>query len=209
MQTFWCAVPTLINLSRLVKMRWGWFLHNSLKTIANVMILHSSFDDLFLATTIYEFVVDPLALAARGHPAPHSLIAHHFMVLLWAIAMFIANQPRRYVISVIAANRVVMYGSAAIRGTGIRIKITKAVLSTLQFVMAAIDGFVVLVTIPSVSSLQTTIAASQFGVVAGLAMYHLWMASRRYGIVLVDTHTSELPTLIPVWVPSLKDIEIR
>lgn len=211
-----------------------WLIHNTLKSLSNVFILltllihstHSTHQPFyFLASCVYEFIVDPLALAARGHPghpghlghpAPHSLIAHHTMVLSWAAAMTLANSQRTWVIASIATNRIVIYGCAAIRGSFFehvgtlilpkavlkRGKAVKAFLSTLQFVVAAFDG--VFFAMASSTYLQVTIASSQVLVVSGLAGYQLWLASKRYGVILVDTqseHDNNLHTLIPLWVP--------
>jgi hypothetical protein len=184
---------------------------------------------IFLWSTAYELLFDPLtlSLANRGHSNNTSLLAHHMMVFAWAMAMTMANGPRTWVIATIAANRIVIYGAAAARGMhwmGVsgnilahstlpviirkRSVVVRAFLSTFQFVAAVLDGFAVLLycyqcgtTI--VTPLQVAIAASQFGVVTGLSIFHLRLASKRYGVLLVDTSrdVDVPPTLIPIWVP--------
>ena len=192
----------------------GWRVHNASKALANLFILFQILFyrrfllPCFLATASYEMAADPLALYARGSDDITSIVAHHLMVLAWAIAMLASNSPRNMVIAVIAANRVLMYGMAAIRSRHSGLVKTRAFLSMFQFVVAAVDGLVMLSvqSAPCMSShfLRTAMHASQFVLMTGLAMVHLRMASRRYGIVIVDTlkeNDESLPTLIPLWVP--------
>ena len=137
--------------------------------------------------------------------------------------MTISKSPRTWAIASIAANRIVIYGRAAIRGSAVerlallflpvsakKEKVVKAFLSTSQFVVAAIDGLAILIASSfatyeerdTATPFQIAMAASQFAFVAGLGLYYLRVASKRYGVVLVDTSSIQAPTLIPVWVPS-------
>ena len=196
-----------------------WSIHNVSKTLVNAVILvriaaSRQIMSVFMWSAAYELVFDPLALslADRDHSNTASLFAHHMMVFIWAMAMAMAmaDGPRTWVIATIAANRVAIYGAAAMRSMRMssrciisrrRSVVVRAFLSTLQFVAAAFDGFAVMMTATvTATPLQFAIAASQFGIVTGLGIFHLRLAAKTYGVLLVDTHTAP-PTLIPIWVP--------
>lgn len=190
-----------------------WWMHNAFKTVLNVVILarlirNPAQDSLFAVSAAYELLADPLALSSSHKHLDTSLLAHHLLVFVWAMAMVLTRAPpRTLAIGAVVAHRIVIYGNVAVRGfikiNHRRLKVTRAFLSMFQFVAAALDGLIMMGSAATVGHmpLQMAIAMSQFGVVTSLGAYHLRLAAKRYGVLLVDMDDDDTPTLIPIWVP--------